>query len=68
MMERTTDYEYLNCLVVLKEKFIDFQYNREFMKMMISAYGEHGILSIIDHAFHKFVIPEIDFLNGKSQN
>ena len=27
MMERTTDYEYLNCLVVLKEKFIDFQYN-----------------------------------------
>ena len=68
MMERTTDYEYLNCLLVLKEKFIDFQYNREFMKMMISAYGEHGILSIIDHAFHKFVIPEIDFLNGKSQN
>lgn len=68
MMEKTTDYEYLNSLVVLKDKFFDVHYNREFMKMMISAYGEQGILNIIEHAFHKFVIPELDFLNGRSRN
>lgn len=68
MLERTSDYEYLNCLVVLKDKFLDLHYNREFMKQMIKAYGEQGILNIIEHAFHKFVIPELDFLSGRSRN
>ena len=35
MLNRTSDYEYLNCLVVLKDKFLDLQYNREFMKLMM---------------------------------
>lgn len=68
MLNRTSDYEYLNCLVVLKDKFLDLHYNREFMKLMLEAYGEQGILNIIEHAFHKFVIPELDFLSGRSRN